>query len=104
MSGQAKGVFEFDETKEADDVANILRRAQLAILNPSCQLTQFSRMNVDAPASQVHELKFSRNTVIMEITGADVDVAFIDLPGIISSTEKVRSMDIEEDTNDLARR
>lgn len=31
-------------------------------------------------------LKFTRNVVVLEITGADVDLALIDLPGIIQTT------------------
>jgi len=89
VSGQERGVFDFEETSQAEEVANILRRAQLAILNPSSRLTRFYGMDTEECAKQEHELKFSKNTVVMEITGAGVDVGFIDLPGIISSTEKV---------------
>jgi len=34
-------------------------------------------------------MNFSRNTVVLEINGAEVDVTFLDLPGLIASTEKV---------------
>jgi hypothetical protein len=43
---------------------------------------------------------FSRNSIVVEISGADIDVTFIDLPGIIQNTEKVTQC---EGSTDLAR-
>lgn len=83
------GPHDFAETDDRDEIPLILRRAQLAILNPAENISYF--IGLDKAQCQSHRtaVNFSRNTVVMEITGADVDVTFIDLPGIISNTEKV---------------
>jgi ribosome-interacting GTPase 1 len=93
VSGQERGVFDFEETDKAEEAVHILRRAQLAILNPSSRRRNL--LKTDAEATNVDpELMFSKNTVVMEIEGSDVDVTFIDLPGIIANTEKVCSIPI----------
>ena len=89
VPGQERGVYEFEETDRAEDVATILRRAQLAILNPSNRFRGQHKMDAEESANVDPEIMFSKNTVVMEIEGADVDVTFIDLPGIIANTEKV---------------
>ena len=89
VGGHQQGVFEFDQTTSKEDVPNILRRAQLAILNPNTGISQFIKLDEEQCAAHIRQENFSRNTVVMEISGADVDVTFIDLPGIISFTEKV---------------
>jgi len=74
----------FDETNNKDDVPDLLWRAQLALLNPERPYTDF----VHWPKEQfnyVSSCMFSRNSVVLEIIGADVDVTFIDLPGIIQT-------------------
>jgi chitinase len=38
-------------------------------------------------AESADDLKFTRNVVVLEITGADVDLALIDLPGIIQTEQ-----------------
>ena len=89
IAGHHLGIFDFDETNLPDDVPHILRRAQLAILNPSKAFSHFFRLDENQCNNHDRELNFSGNTVVLEITGAEVDVTFIDLPGIISFTEKV---------------
>ena len=86
------GVYPFAETTTPEDVTGILRRAQLAILNPSRAPADMAKLS-DAEC-EVHpiELKFSRSMVVLEITGANIDVTFIDLPGIIASTETVLTL------------
>lgn len=91
IGSQRHGVFPFAETANPDEVTDILRRAQLAILNPSRPIASFARPSEEESNDIPRELKFSRNMVVLEITGADVDVTFIDLPGIIASTESVLS-------------
>lgn len=90
-SEQRRGIFHFAETTDKEEVTNILRRAQLAILNPSKPFACFSGLSEKECQDHARDLKFSRNTVVLEITGAGVDLTFIDLPGIIASTEKVPS-------------
>lgn len=89
MLGQKMGVIEFDDTNNEEEVPHLLRRAQLAILNPGKDEKVFLPLDEKQCNDYCHEIQFSQNKVVLEITGADVDVTFIDLPGIISSTEKV---------------
>jgi len=83
------GTIRFTETKDRDQVPLILRRAQLAILNPHKEIKDFLEMDEIACDGEFVSTPFSRDTVVVEISGADVDVTFIDLPGIISNTERV---------------
>lgn len=94
VAEQTLDVIDFDETNKRGDVEQILRRAQLAILNPSQLPSTF--IGLDEKQCDIHyrEIGFSRNSVILEITGADVDVTFIDLPGIISNTERVHPLNL----------
>jgi vacuolar protein sorting-associated protein 1 len=79
----------FAETKSKEDITIFLRRAQLAALNPGKPLEEFMDLSETQCDAYATALKFSKNTVVLEIIGADVDVTFIDLPGIISNTEDV---------------
>ena len=87
--GQTLGVHDFEETGIKEQVELILRRAQLAILNPSKPPSSFTTLDDEKCAIHSREISFSKNSVVLEITGAEVDVTFIDLPGIISNTERV---------------
>jgi GTPase SAR1 family protein len=89
IPGQQSGIFDFDETTSPDKVALILRRAQLAILNPKTAFPHFFHFDEDQCNEHEREINFSKNAIVLEIIGADIDVTFIDLPGIISNTEKV---------------
>jgi GTPase SAR1 family protein len=88
---QRQQIICFGETDNRDKVSLLLRRAQLAILNPNQDYLTFIDLCEDQCKEYRSETKFSRDTVVLEITGADVDVTFVDLPGIISSTEKVKA-------------
>jgi GTPase SAR1 family protein len=80
----------FDTTSIREDVEGIISRAQLAILNPSINYQEFRDMTAeDVDGHEGNELAFSKNSVIIEITGAKVDLTFIDLPGIIANTKTV---------------
>lgn len=67
---------------------DVLRRAQLAILNPSVDSTKFVDYNVHdtrggmgPPLGSAKQLQFSRNVVCLDLAGPDVtDLSFIDLP------------------------
>lgn len=85
------------EISSKDQVQDALIVAQSAILNPSRDWKVYKR-DVGSPellaaaASRVKkeefEVKFSPNVVCMEITGHDLpNLAFIDLPGVIQTTE-----------------
>jgi len=82
-------IIEFAKTETREDVSLIMQRAQLAILNPSKDPTEFLTLTEAECHQYRSELAFSRNMVVVEITEADVDVSFIDLPGIIANNSNV---------------
>lgn len=70
------------------ELETMLRRAQLAVLNPAISPERFVDLNVDLPASYENsldftdQLAFSSNVVCVTVWGPDVpDLSFIDLPG-----------------------
>lgn len=75
-------------------VESTLRRAQLAILNPSVPADRFVTYElppteVDRPLGSTKQLAFSRNVACLEISGPNVtDLTLIDLPGIIQNVGK----------------
>ncbi|KAG8993005.1 hypothetical protein FRB94_011150 [Tulasnella sp. JGI-2019a] len=71
---------------------DVLRRAQLAILNPSVDQNKFVNFELslldgkNPPLNSSKQLQFSKNVVCLDLSGPDVtDLSFIDLPGIISN-------------------
>ena len=57
-----------------------IKRAQLAILNPSTPAEDF--LTADLPYSGTNESRFSKNSICLDISGPGVDdLAFVDLPG-----------------------
>ena len=77
-------IIQFANTSDRDRIESILRRAQRAILNPSTDVEVF-RTETSSTGPPDDELLFSEDTVIAEIVGMDMDITFIDLPGLISS-------------------
>lgn len=90
---------------DKSQVQDALIRAQSAVLNPSRNWrefvpdyphpypssTSFSEFK-SPPSLGDFQVKFSPNVVCMDITGPDLpNLAFIDLPGVIQSTEKVKT-------------
>lgn len=79
--------IDFDTTHDAHMVALILRRAQLAILNPSVPAEKFVKFDVDSlkenqiPLGSNKQYEFSTNTVCVYIEGSNVvDLSLTDLP------------------------
>lgn len=59
-----------------------LRRAQLAILNPSQPASDFLTFDIKKMVPEKLELKFSASVICLDIVGQKTpDLAFIDLPG-----------------------
>jgi len=77
-------ITEFATTSDQDAVESLLRKAQRAILNPKISSAIF-RSGTAAGQPLKDELLFSEDTIIVEIVGDDLDITFIDLPGLISS-------------------
>lgn len=73
-------------------VEEVLRRAQLAILNPSVESDKFLELNLtnleggELPCGSDKQYSFTPNLVILDIEGPEVlNLTFIDLPGLIQS-------------------
>jgi hypothetical protein len=72
-----------------------IRRAQLAILNPSIEPHNFVTYNIpdfetkEPPMGSKKQHEFSRSVIVLEIAGPDVtDLTLVDLPGIIQNVSK----------------
>ncbi|KAF7797716.1 hypothetical protein EIP86_008916 [Pleurotus ostreatoroseus] len=77
---------------DKSELEEMLRRAQLAILNPSLSPSFFENFDTkslkpgETPPGSERQLAFSNNVVCLDLKGPDVtDLSFIDLPGIISN-------------------
>jgi hypothetical protein len=86
---------------DPDVVEATIRRAQLAILNPSVQTSKTVAYNLPQeeekkPLEFTKQLAFSRNVIVLEIAGPTVtDLTLVDLPGIIQNVGK------NEDPNNI---
>jgi GTPase SAR1 family protein len=75
--------FVFELVTNQKDLSQVLWRAQLAILNPSQSPETFGQLSESECADYRSELIVSiMSRVVLEITGAEVDVTLIDLPGL----------------------
>ncbi|KAF8340724.1 P-loop containing nucleoside triphosphate hydrolase protein [Cantharellus anzutake] len=70
----------------------MLRRAQLAILNPTVDAKRFEDLDIDSlddeypPLGSSEQLNFSSNVVCVDVWGPYLpNLSFVDLPGIISN-------------------
>jgi len=82
----------FASVNAKEEVAGVLRRAQLAILNPDQNPETFMRFSDKDCSTYLSTEEFSESRVVIEITGAETEVTFIDLPGLISLvTSSLRS-------------
>lgn len=73
---------------DKNELEEMLRRAQLAILNPSLGSDFFIDLDTSSldqgekPPGSDRQLSFSNNVVCMDLSGPEViDLSFIDLPG-----------------------
>ncbi|KZO95027.1 hypothetical protein CALVIDRAFT_187292 [Calocera viscosa TUFC12733] len=85
-----------DRFTDPSQVEIMLRRAQLAILNPKTEQHLFLSADL-ANFENTGELGFSRNVICIEVTGPGLtDLTFVDLPGIISSVQDTSQTDLIE--------
>lgn len=113
---QGKAVQFGEAVYQKRDVELVLRRAQLATLNPAKAVTTFVDLDnaecekyeyvlrKERPTDQekddsdrlvkkkdwdnfVSQEAFSQNPVVVEVIGGDFDVTFIDLPGLIQNSK-----------------
>src|SRR5271170_8188859 len=61
VSGQRLGMIHYGETDQKDQVPNLLRSAQLAILNPGKEPSSFTKLNETECKGYTRELNFSQN-------------------------------------------
>ncbi|KAH8117944.1 P-loop containing nucleoside triphosphate hydrolase protein [Phellopilus nigrolimitatus] len=80
---------------DKSQLEDMLRRAQLAILNPSLAAEKFIDLDLSKvsagqkPAGSTRQLQFSSNVVCLDLSSSEVtDLSFIDLPGIISNVSE----------------
>lgn len=90
-SDARNGTVTFASATKPDEVELILQRVQLAILIPREDPSSLCIMNERECEHREtsNELKLSKNAVVADIIGADVDLSLIDLLGIVSRVEKL---------------
>ncbi|KIM31731.1 hypothetical protein M408DRAFT_20955 [Serendipita vermifera MAFF 305830] len=83
------------------DVEDRIRRAQLAILNPSRPASDFLSDLGRSDVETKNEVSFSNDLISVRISGKEVDdLSFVDLPGIIASVrDGGKEADIEQVRN-----
>ncbi|KAF7350798.1 Interferon-induced GTP-binding protein Mx2 [Mycena sanguinolenta] len=78
-----------DLIRNRTEVEMMLRRAQLAVLDPGAEITRIMRMNLEELKEKLQDgrtAEFSRNVVCIDLEGPELtDVQFVDLPGIIQN-------------------
>jgi len=80
--GQARNQLFGGTIYEKSEVEDRIRRAQLAILNPTKLPEFFLGLGNDDLSGLESQLTFSKNCVTLQISGPDVaDLSFCDLPG-----------------------
>ena len=91
-------VCDFKSVQEKSHIEEVLRWAQVAILNDDKSVDLFKpgsgsiavNSNIETAASQT-TAKFSPNVVALEIKGPDLpDLSFYDLPGVFQNTADMR--------------
>ena len=110
---QTRVVKDFKTVREKmDSVEEVLRWAQLAILNPGQSHELYVPRDPGeaddeskvSPHDVSTEAKFSPNVVALEITGPDLpDLSFYDLPGVFSISEKAEDDYLVRVVENLAR-
>ena len=88
-TGRPPGTVDLATVTSPEEVSLFIRRAQLAILNPTKDPKFFLGLDEAQCQKYSSEMSFSKDMVVVEISKADVDVTFIDLPGIIANESKV---------------
>lgn len=77
----------FKTVHSKEDLEDVLRRAQVAILNPYTDPATYL-YNSEALSESV-EVEFSPNVISLEVSGPDLpELSFYDLPGAINATAK----------------
>ena len=105
----ATTTFEFKSVQDKTQIEDVLRWAQLAILNDDKNVELFipgsGSIAVNTPADAVETTaKFSPNVVALEIKGPDLpDLSFYDLPGIFHNPKEASDDYLCEVVQNLAK-
>ncbi|KAJ9060823.1 hypothetical protein DSO57_1026778 [Entomophthora muscae] len=70
--------------RDKSEAEAAIKRAQRTILSP----TQDSDFTVTEAALQNDQMKLSKNTICIKITGSTTNLTFVDLPGLIGTNEE----------------
>ncbi|GAB1525582.1 hypothetical protein RhiTH_008745 [Rhizoctonia solani] len=94
-TGRTKETQFGSQMTDRSDVQERIRRAQLAILNPTIEPSEF--LNAESDALYPSSRSFSQNCVIVVLSGNELsDLNFVDLPGLIANVADDRNIgDIE---------
>ena len=84
---------------DKSELEEAIRRAQLAILNPSVAANKFIHFDTttlvprELPLGSTKQLQFSSNVVCLDISGPNLtDLSFIDLPGQLILPQRSASL------------
>lgn len=110
-------VFKTLYDSQKDVLHHYITAAQRALLNPESPADMFAKLAdtlaaqsggndghtsssgraspAESEATSKDVLAFTRNVIVLEITGADVDLALIDLPGIIQTEQADDGTNVE---------
>jgi GTPase SAR1 family protein len=83
--GMGQSKQEFASTTSREEITGLIRNAQLAVLNPEWEAVAFRNFTEEQRLEFTSARSFTNDTVVLEITGAEVDIAFVDLPGQIQN-------------------
>ena len=84
-----KKLVEFATTQNLDDLRLMIKRAQILVLNPGKGKEEFLALDEHQCESYKSTGQFSEDVVLIEVAGAQDDITFVDLPGLIAFDEKV---------------
>jgi len=86
-----KKLVEFATTQNLDDLRLMIKRAQILVLNPGKGKEEFLALDEHQCESYKSTGQFSEDVVLIEVAGAQDDITFVDLPGLIAFDEKVHT-------------
>ncbi|KIM31799.1 hypothetical protein M408DRAFT_327224 [Serendipita vermifera MAFF 305830] len=101
LAGQPKEIPFGAPFNDKSEVEERIRRAQLAILNPTRRATDFLGPLGSTGTGMRNDRSFSNDLISVRISGSqEDDLSFVDLPGVISSVrDDGNDKDIEEVKN-----
>lgn len=99
---QRSGTYLIGTTTRKEDIPQLVSRAQLAVLNPLEDPSSFRNFSEEECSHYKSALTFSRDVVVIEVIGADIDITFVDLPGLITNVSNSSEICLISLVGDLA--